>query len=147
MRKMFEAFCVAPQNAPFLSCKQFFSCRPSSFPEAPTITNMSPPRRPLSGTAPAQNLDSPESLGQNNTYLTNRRRRNVIYAKSGEASLYLSLDVAVEDCYAGRSLIYLVVFGVSCSAHLQVGTCSNPHLGPEGRRYKALQPRQKGTIK
>jgi len=37
-----------------------------------------------------------ESLGQNNTYLTNRTGRNVIYAKPGEASFYLSLDVAVE---------------------------------------------------
>jgi hypothetical protein len=35
-------------------------------------------------------------LGQNNTYLTNRTGRNVIYAKPGEASFYLSLDVAVE---------------------------------------------------
>jgi hypothetical protein len=37
-----------------------------------------------------------ESLGRDNTYLTNRARRNVIYAKPSEASFYPSLDVAVE---------------------------------------------------
>src|SRR6267154_2028650 len=64
MRKMFEAFCVAPQNAHLLSsCKQFFSCRSSSMSRGPNNYEHVLLLAAAFRTAPAQNLDSTGILG------------------------------------------------------------------------------------